>query len=151
MANITKRIGKNGALSYRIRAYAGTAADGRQIVRSMTFTPPAGMSARQAEKEAKRQAVEFEQRVQRGIVLDAKFTLDELLDKWFQEFARPQLKPQTVYGYQNLRVRISATAAAICSLVLIGLTSPDRRHGRRRCIWDGSGRTGCAPGRCGQS
>ena len=108
MANITKRIGKNGALSYRIRAYAGTAADGRQIVRSMTFTPPAGMSARQAEKEAKRQAVEFEQRVQRGIVLDAKFTLDELLDKWFQEFARPQLKPQTVYGYQNLRVRISA-------------------------------------------
>ena len=59
MANITKRIGKNGALSYRIRAYAGTAADGRQIVRSMTFTPPAGMRARQAEKEAKRQAVEF--------------------------------------------------------------------------------------------
>lgn len=108
MANITKRIGKNGALSYRIRAYAGTAADGRKIMHSMTFTPPPGMSARQAEKEAARQAVEFERRVQRGVVLDAKFTLDELLDKWFQEFARPQLKPQTVYGYENLRVRISA-------------------------------------------
>ena len=109
MANITKRIGKTGAVSYRIRAYAGTAADGRQVVHSMTFTPPPGMSARQAEKEAARQAMEFEQRVQRGIVLDAKFTLDELLDKWFQEFARPQLKPQTVYGYENLRVRISAS------------------------------------------
>lgn len=107
MANITKRTGKNGAVSYRFRVYAGQKADGSMIYKSHTWAVPAGMSEAKAEKEATKKAAEFEKKVQQGVVFDTKMTLDEFLDKWFKEYARPQLKPKTVYGYEGMRPRVS--------------------------------------------
>ena len=50
MANITKRVGKNETISYRIRVFAGVDLNGKQIFRSKTFVPDKGMTARQIEK-----------------------------------------------------------------------------------------------------
>ena len=47
MANVTRRIGKDGSVSYRIRVFAGVDLHGKQIFRSRTFVPEKGMSLRQ--------------------------------------------------------------------------------------------------------
>ena len=49
MAYVEKR-GK----SYRIRVSCGYTREGRQITRSTTWTPPAGLNARQVKKELDR-------------------------------------------------------------------------------------------------
>lgn len=108
MANITKRTGKDGRVSYRIRVSDGYTAAGKQVFRSTTYTPAPGMTARQIEKELTRVAVAFEDQVHRGVVLDTSTKLDEYIEKWFREHAEPQLKPYTVYGYRHLVPRVSA-------------------------------------------
>lgn len=50
MANIQKRTTKDGKTTYRIRVYAGEAQGGKQIVKSTTYCPAEGMTARQIEK-----------------------------------------------------------------------------------------------------
>ena len=57
MAQIIKKTNKKGQVSYLIRVSEGYHSDGTQIKRSMTYTPEKGMTARQAEKEAQRQAI----------------------------------------------------------------------------------------------
>lgn len=54
MANIRKRN-----KSYEITVSCGYGIDGRQIRRTMTYTPEKGMTAKQIEKEVQRQAVLF--------------------------------------------------------------------------------------------
>ena len=108
MANITKRTGKDGRVSYRIRVSDGYTAAGKQVFRSTTYTPAPGMTARQIEKEFNRFVVTFEDQVHRGVALDTSTKLDEYIEKWFKEHAEPQLKPYTVYGYRRLVPRISA-------------------------------------------
>ena len=61
MAQIIKKTNKKGQVSYLIRVSEGYRADGAQIKRSITYTPEKGMTARQAEKEAQRQAILFEE------------------------------------------------------------------------------------------
>lgn len=63
MATITKR-----GDSYRIRVSCGYDVSGKQLVQSMTWKPENGMTARQIEKEVKKQATLFEERVQNGTV-----------------------------------------------------------------------------------
>ena len=113
MANIQKRTNKNGTVSYRIRAFAGTRPDGRQVMKSTTFTPKAGMSARQVEKALQKAALEFEQKVQQGALAAEDMTLDQLLEKWFADYAVPQLKPHTVEDYRHLVPRIRAALGHI--------------------------------------
>ena len=56
MATITQR-----GNSYRIRVSVGYDKDCKQIIRSMTWKPDAGMTKRQIEKELNRQATLFEE------------------------------------------------------------------------------------------
>lgn len=107
VASISKHTSKSGSVSYYFRAFAGTDTTGKKIYCREKWTPPSGMSAAKAEKEAARRAAEFEQRVQNGLVLDCKMTLDEFLDKWFKEYAVPQLKQKTVSDYEQLRPSVS--------------------------------------------
>ena len=73
-----------------------------------TFTPPPGMTGKKLEKELQRQADAFEQEVHAGVLLDASMKVDDLIERWFTEYAEKKLKPKTVYNYRRLVPRISA-------------------------------------------
>ena len=64
MANIQKRTNKDGKTSYRIRVFAGETPAGKQIVKTMTYTPADAMTARQIEKAVQKTALDFERQVQ---------------------------------------------------------------------------------------
>ena len=96
MAKIVKRTKKDGSCSYLIRVSNGS-----------PFTPPAGLTGKRLEKELKRQADAFEQEVHNGITLEASMKMDDLLARWFTEYAEKKLKPKTVYDYKRLAPRIS--------------------------------------------
>ena len=55
MATVTKR-----GNSYKITVSCGYDSNNKQIRRHMTWTPPAGMTARQTEKELERQKILIE-------------------------------------------------------------------------------------------
>ena len=113
MANIQKRTNKDGKTSYRIRVYAGEAQDGKKVMKSTTYCPADGMTARQIEKAVQKAAMDFERQVQQGGLVADSMTVDELLAKWFKEYAEPQLKPHTVSDYRKLVPRISSALGHI--------------------------------------
>jgi integrase len=102
MANITKR-----GNAYRIRVSCGYGTDGKQRMSAKTWVPPDGMTAKQAEKEALRQAVLFEDACKGG----ASFTsvkLGTFMEQWFEEYAKIKLKEQTIRGYKCAQKRVAA-------------------------------------------
>ncbi|MBC5721115.1 tyrosine-type recombinase/integrase [Faecalibacterium sp. 4P15] len=99
---------KDGSMSYLVRVYNGRTQDDKVITRCKTVTPPAGMAKKKAEKWVQEQAVLFEQQVTNGLVLDSDMLLDDLIDRWFEEYANKQLKAKTLYDYRRMRGRISA-------------------------------------------
>lgn len=106
MAQIIKRTGKNGKISYLIRVSNGYGLDGRQRRPSMTWEPPAGMTERKAEKEAQRQALAFEQQIGSGILNDGRIRLKEFSERWMNEFVENHLKKKTAHGYRQCLDRI---------------------------------------------
>lgn len=108
MAKITKRTKKDGTCSFCIRVSNGYDRLGRQVLVNRTYTPPPGLTGKKLEKELQRQADAFEQEVRSGISLDASMKVDDLIERWFTEYAEKKLKPKTVYDYRRLVPRISA-------------------------------------------
>ena len=77
--------------SYQIRVSVGYDTKGNQVVRTKTWKPSAGMTARQIEKELLKQAIMFEEQCLKGFVTtDIKF--EEFADRWFEEYAKSNLK-----------------------------------------------------------
>lgn len=114
MATITKR-----GDSYRIRVSDGYDVHGKQIMRSMTWTPTPGMSDRQIEKELNRQAVLFEEA--KSATANVKFEV--FAEQWFRERVEGgKLKENTREKYRRLSVR---TYKAIGHLRLDKIT---KRH-----------------------
>ena len=95
-------------MSYLVRVCAGRTQDDKVITRCKIVTPPAGMAKKKAEKGVQEQAVLFEQQVTNGLMLDSDMLLDDLIDRWFEEYANKQLKAKTLYDYRRMRGRISA-------------------------------------------
>ena len=54
MAKIVKRTKKDGSSSFLIRVSNGYDRNGKQVMQSMTYTPPAGLTGRKLEKEVQR-------------------------------------------------------------------------------------------------
>lgn len=103
MATI-KRRGK----SYLIRIYAGYNADGRQVERTMTWTPPDDWTEKRADREAQHQAALFEEQIRNGLEADKKIKFSEFGERWFRDYAEKQLRPRTIARYRDLWVRINA-------------------------------------------
>ena len=96
MATIQKR---NNA--YRITASCGYDSTGKQIRKSITWTPSPGMTEKQIERELKRQTVLFEERCQNGFCANENITLQDFCIKWLSDYAEPNLAPKTVAGYRD--------------------------------------------------
>ena len=102
MANVKRR-----GNSYSIRVSAGYDTTGKQIVKSMTWKIPDGMSDKKAEKEANRVAALFEEKVRTGQIADEKAVkLSVFAEKWFSDYAATQLRPKTIDGYRRCMERI---------------------------------------------
>ena len=92
-----KRRGK----TYLIRVYAGYDAEGRQIERTKTWTPPAGLAGKAAEKEAQIQAALFEDQIRNGIEAKKKVKIAEFGELWFTQYAEKQLRRRTMQFCQT--------------------------------------------------
>lgn len=101
MATIEKRNN-----SYRITVACGYDMTGKQIRHRMTYTPEKGMTAKQIEKEVKRQAVIFEEKCKSGLALDDNIKFAEFAEIWFND-RKNDLRPKTYARYKTLLPRIN--------------------------------------------
>lgn len=100
MANIRKR-----GDSYQIRVSLGYDTKGHQIFKTMTWKPPKGMTPRQAEKEAYKQALMFEEKcLMCAEPITMKF--EELAEHWFEEYAKPNLRNTSFARMRQLTKRV---------------------------------------------
>lgn len=76
MANIRKIKGKSGT-SYKITVAVGRDSTGKQIRHYKTWTPDRPMTAKQAEKEARLVAAEFERQIETGYAADDRQTFEQ--------------------------------------------------------------------------
>jgi len=106
MAHIEKRKGKLG-VSYRIIVSGGFDCDGNRIIHKKTWRPPANMSEKQAEKQANREAVLFEQSIMQGYAADNRQSFAEYAEYVLQLKERIGKKHRTIEGYQRLLPRIN--------------------------------------------
>lgn len=107
MASIAKR-----GNTYRIRCSLGYDSQGKQVIRSTTWTPEPGMTPKQIEKELNRAAVLFEEKCKSGGG-DPNITFEKFAEKWFSEYAVSHLKTKTVHEYKGLSVRVYAAIGHI--------------------------------------
>lgn len=97
MATIRKR-----GNSYQIRVSCGTDVYGKKLVESMTWKPDSNMTERQITKELNRIAVQFEEKVKRGISKrDTKIKLKDFCDIYLG-MQQKILSPVTFYNYQKV-------------------------------------------------
>lgn len=103
MASITKRNN-----TYLIRISCGFDGNGKRITKCHTYIPAPNMTEKQAEKEAKRQAVLFEEKCRTGQILDNNCRFTDFANKWLEDYAQKQLRPTTLARYKDLIRRILA-------------------------------------------
>ena len=119
MANIQKR-----GDTYRIRVSCGVDASGKQIFRSKTWKPTPGMTDRQREKEADRQAILFEEECKAGAyTLSGSIKFQTFAEQWFREAASKTNKPLSLKRLHSYEKR---TYAALGHLRMDKITTPAR-------------------------
>jgi len=98
MATIRKR-----GTSYQIRVSCGTDIYGKKIIHSMTWKPDDKMTPRQIEKELNKIAVQFEEKVKKGVTvkIDNKIKLHEFCDIYL-DMQKKTLSPNTFHNYQKV-------------------------------------------------
>lgn len=100
MATIQKR-----GNSFSIRVSCGYDTQGKQVIQSKTWTPDAGMTERQIQKELERQKVLFEEDCKKGFQSKAvKF--ETFCEDWLAEYAKPNLRNTTYERLCQLRRRV---------------------------------------------
>lgn len=88
--------------AYSIRVCVGRDVYGKQIWKTTTFTPPAGLTPKKRQKAVEVFAVEFEQKCRNGKLLDGeKITLKDFIERWRSERAEQELQPGTLDKYND--------------------------------------------------
>ena len=95
MATIRKR-----GNSYQIRVFCGSDIYGKKIIHSMTWKPDEKRTQRQIEKELNKIAVQFEEKVKKGITtkIDNKIKVAEFCDIYL-DMQKKTLSPTSYYYY----------------------------------------------------
>lgn len=92
--------------SYLIRSFCGYDSNGKKLMKNMTWTPAPGMTTKQIEKELNRQAIMFDEKCKRGVVLDSKMTFEKYVNCVWIKRAENDLKPTTFRRYKLFLRRI---------------------------------------------
>ena len=100
MANIRKR-----GNTYQIRVSCGYDTKGNQVVQTMSWKPPEGMTAKQAEKAVQRQAILFEDKCLKGQIT-ANIKFEDFAEQWFEEYAKLNLRNTSYERMRQLRDRV---------------------------------------------
>ena len=103
MATYTKR-----GSSYRIRASVGYTPEGKQVMRSKTWTPSPGMTPKQVEKELNRQMVLFDEECRGIAATDGHIKFQTFAEQWFSEYVDKSLGKRTQHNYRQMAPRIYA-------------------------------------------
>lgn len=107
MATIEKRQGKNNT-SYLITVCLGRDAQGKQVRHRKTYTPPVGWSEARAHKEAQRQAVLFEEEIEKGYQLDNRQSFQEYAAYVLETKRRQNVRERTLERYEEMLLRVNA-------------------------------------------
>lgn len=102
MASIRKR-----GETYQIRVSTGYDIHGKQIIKTKTWKPEAGWTAKRIEKELNKVAVQFENDVTTGHYADGSVRFREFAEKWMKEYAEKNLRQKTIVRYKALLARIN--------------------------------------------
>lgn len=108
MATIEKR-GK----SYKIIVSSGYDINGKQLRERMTWSPSAGMTPKQIEKELTRQAMLFEEQIQSGTKQDSRIKFKDFSDKFMSDYASIYLKAKTRCTYAENLAKINTALGHI--------------------------------------
>lgn len=102
MANVTKRMGKDGTVSYMVRVFNGRRTDGKQVFASETFIPTEKTPKRiKAELDAF--VREFEMRVHEGRFINGnKLTFDQFVIDWTKGWATKNLTLSSIQDYSRI-------------------------------------------------
>lgn len=103
---ITKRKNKNGDYSFRIKVSLGYDSNGKQIVKSMTYSPEKGTPFKQAEREAYKQGIIFEEKCEREQNSRRRVKFRVLAEEWFElmELTK-KIKTSTLVSMKSLKER----------------------------------------------
>lgn len=103
---ITKRVSKKGDISYRIKVSLGYSTDGKQIISSMTYKPTPNMSPKQAEKEAYKQGIIFEEKCKANELSGKKIKFQDLAEEYLKLLEQTnKLKPSSLIRLKGLQAR----------------------------------------------
>ena len=102
MANVTKRVGRDGTVSYMVRVFNGRRTDGKQVFASETFIPTEKTPKRiKAELDAF--VREFEMRVHEGRFINGnKLTFDQFVIDWTNGWATKNLTLSSIQDYSRI-------------------------------------------------
>lgn len=102
MATVRKR-----GEAYQIRVSCGMDSQGKQVIKTCTWKPEPGMTAKQAEKELQRQIVAFENKVKQGYAAENRLTFERYAEYVMQLKETKGKKHRTLDRYTEILQRIN--------------------------------------------
>ena len=102
MATVRKR-----GEAYQIRVSCGMDSQGKQVIKTCTWKPEPGMTAKQTEKELQRQIVAFENNVKQGYAAENRLTFEKYAEYVMQLKETKGKKHRTLDRYTEMLQRIN--------------------------------------------
>lgn len=102
MATVRKR-----GEAYQIRVSCGMDSQGKQVIKTCTWKPEPGMTAKQTEKELQRQIVAFENKVKQGYAAENRLTFERYAEYVMQLKETKGKKHRTLDRYTEILQRIN--------------------------------------------
>ena len=107
MASIEKRILKSGERAYHITVCVGHDLNGKKVRRRTIYKPDPGLSEKQADKAAQKEAFRFEQQLEQGFVVEENQRFQEYAEYVMELKLRNGLKRSTYERYLTLLPKIN--------------------------------------------